>query len=226
MPPPIAPTATTARPARRRRHDTVARVRGHWLVLARAGWLTAALLAGAFFVASLPAFYHQLITFRDPAMQHADAVRAGVAQLGLPVTAYAVSAFALRTALALTYAVIGAAIFWRRSGEQAPLVVSLTLVVFGAFISNTTPELVTRHPVWDFIARALGWYGWNSFFVLLYLFPDGRFVPGWTRPFAIGFMALGLLDGFFPGSALDPGAWLPVLSLAGMLVFVWTIIFA
>jgi hypothetical protein len=46
-----------------------------------------------------------------------------------------------------------------------------------------------------------------SFFVLFCVFPNGRFVPRWTRWTAAAWIAYWLLPSFFPDSSLSPSTW-------------------
>jgi hypothetical protein len=79
------------------------------------------------------------------------------------------------------------------------------LVVFGgaALTSETPHALAAAHPALWFPVRLLDYLGQVSFCILFYVFPNGRFVPRWTRWLAIAVALLWVPDIFFPGSALD-----------------------
>jgi signal transduction histidine kinase len=68
--------------------------------------------------------------------------------------------------------------------------------------------------------------GFATFFWLCYTFPDGRFVPRWTRPIAILFFILVALVDFFPNTPLDFNTWPPVSMLIVSLGFLGTMFFA
>jgi hypothetical protein len=64
------------------------------------------------------------------------------------------------------------------------------------------------------------------FFVFFYLFPDGRFVPLWTRWLAAVWVAREIARYFFPDSPFSPWSWPPLLTLLEALVSAGTCIFA
>ena len=59
-----------------------------------------------------------------------------------------------------------------------------------------------------------------------YLFPDGRFVPWWTRWVAFVWLLPQLPEFFAPGSSLDPLRYPPLLQAAGFLGFVLSVVVA
>jgi hypothetical protein len=82
---------------------------------------------------------------------------------------------------------------------------AFVLVVFGgaALTSETPHALAAAHPALWFPVRLLDYLGQVSFCILFYVFPNGRFVPRWTRWLAIAVALLWVPDIFFPGSSLD-----------------------
>src|SRR5260370_13916078 len=78
-------------------------------------------------------------------------------------------------------------IFWRRSDDWMAMFVSLFLVTFGVnFSVQAQAILVTNvQMAWYWSHNILIGLGWVSLSLLLYLFPDGRFVPRWTRLLAV-----------------------------------------
>jgi len=79
---------------------------------------------------------------------------------------------------------IGTAIFWRRSDDRMALLVSLMLFTLGAALAVPYP-LVELPLVWKASGEAVSFIGSASLVLFLYLFPDGRFVPRWTRWLAL-----------------------------------------
>jgi signal transduction histidine kinase len=211
------------------RNNVVPRLRGRRLLLARAAWVIAALISIGLFAAYL--------SFAFAARQHVCAGSAcpgayltpqdaqAIQELGFTTSAYASYVLALDITFALGYIAVGALIFWRKSDERMALFAALALVLFGA-TWPIDPDLLAGAPVaLQVVARLWKQLSFSAFFLLIYLFPDGRFVPGWTRWAAligvVGQMATVLL----PGSPIDPATW-PVLlggtvavSLLGITVF-------
>ena len=78
--------------------------------------------------------------------------------------------------------------------------------------------LATMHPAWWLLVMGLRYLGSACLSFFCYLFPDGRFVPSWTRWVAFAWVLLQLPEFFFPGSSLDPLGFPPLLQAAGFLV--------
>ena len=156
--------------------------------------------------------------------------------LGLSTGGYAVSILALAIASALVSFGVAGLIFWRRSDDWMAMLVSLFLVTFGVNFSvqaqaiqaaNVSLFLVTFGVNFSVQAQAIlatnvqtVWYwshamliglGWISLSLLLYLFPDGRFVPRWTRLLAVFVVACNLFLNASPVPISTFPAW--VLSV-------------
>src|SRR6185436_16837707 len=78
-------------------------------------------------------------------------------------------------------------LFSRQSNDWPAYLVSLTLVTY-PFISVSAPFLLARQaPQWGWLI-ALLYSGLEMLStVMTYVFPDGRFVPRWTRWLLLGF---------------------------------------
>lgn len=204
-------------------------LRGLWLVLARAGWMLVAVVSVGGFAASVPPYYAEARSDSVRNMHSPDALKAGLEQLSIPFGAYVFYWVAVLVLLAVVFFGVGAMIFWRRSDDPAALFFSITLVTFGAIWPNTLDKLLGIHPVLDFVGEALSIFGFAAFFFMLYLFPDGRFVPRWTRWVALVFVVSLILDTFFPDTPLDIESWPPPFDLleeAQFIVFIGTMIYA
>ncbi len=76
---------------------------------------------------------------------------------------------------------IGGLLFWRMSGTWTGLLVAYILFATGPGFSNL---LLTesQSPAWlHQIYSLMALFTWPTFFVMLYLFPNGKFVPRFTR---------------------------------------------
>jgi hypothetical protein len=81
---------------------------------------------------------------------------------------------------------VAAVIFLRRSDERMALFTSYVLLLFGgAGAAGTMRALAEAHPVFSFPTTLLDYVSQVSFGIFFYLFPDGRFVPLWTRWLAV-----------------------------------------
>jgi hypothetical protein len=97
-------------------------------------------------------------------------------------------------------------IFSRRSDDRMGLLVSLVLLTFGTATFVFTMEAhAARHPALEVPTSFLHFLGAASFGLSLYLFPDGRFVPRWTRWVVLVWIAWQVPKYFFPDWYLNPG---------------------
>jgi signal transduction histidine kinase len=208
-----------------------ARLHGRPLLLARAGWLTVTGITLALFVVSLPLLYDQITRFEFPQgfgfdPEDVEAVRVGLDRLGLSTEFYAAYFTVIIALFAAVFVAVAAVIFLRRSDEPMPLVCSLILVLCGVAVPGAMHALEAVHPAWDAVAEVLVFLGLYPFLALFYVFPDGRFVPHWTRPLAPAFLTLAVLAEFFPGLPISPDSWPPLLSFGVLFFFLGTLVFA
>ncbi|MGQ0603794.1 MAG: hypothetical protein ACT4QE_19100 [Anaerolineales bacterium] len=182
-------------------------LRGPVRVVVQIAWLVLVGLIVVVFAAGVPARLRQLLSIADDATPDGptlvvglpsewDAVltlRLGVEEagalqaLGLSLGFYAGYILAFEVALALAYTAIGIFIFWRRSDDWMALWVSLLLVVMGTnAIAVVVPALFAVWPDARLISIFAGMLGMVSLLHVLFLSPDGRFVPRWTMPIAAG----------------------------------------
>jgi hypothetical protein len=106
------------------------------------------------------------------------------------------------------------------------LFVSLWLVVTGAIFPEVMSVSSHDHAAWALLVTSLEFVWVVSAITLFYVFPDGRFVPRWTRALAVLALATQGLRVFFPDSPLAPLTSSPpffVLEVAG---FIGTMAFA
>jgi signal transduction histidine kinase len=180
---------------------------GRTLVLVRALWMGVVTFAVIIFAL---ATVHELSVPVSIRGWPAEALQAALSQLGLSVGFYTVYRFVMEFVTALGFVILGLFLFWRRSSEWMVLVVSLSLVTFGAnWFSDDLPAVL---PNWAMPVALLGFITWNCFGLFFVLFPDGRFVPRWTRELWIGgLVLLGLPQLFVPLPA-----WLDRVSLVAV----------
>ncbi len=109
---------------------------------------------------------------------------------------------ALPISVALVFLAVAAGIFWRRSNDRMALFASFMLVLLGgAAAAGTMRGLADVHPTLWFTTHLLEYLGQVSFGVFFYLFPDGRFVPRWTRLLAAAAALFFVRDVFFEESS-------------------------
>ncbi len=87
---------------------------------------------------------------------------------------------------------LAAAMLWRPSAQRMVPFVGVLLVLLGTTFWNTVGALESYDLAWGTVGQLLGMLGKVGLFVFLFVFPDGRFVPGWTRYVAVA-LGIGVL---------------------------------
>ena len=176
-----------------------------WLFLARSVWVLLILLTLGVFVASLPVYFALLQTVCSVATQCASGQLSlhtvpVVHELGISLTAYAAIAVSIKCVTVLVWIAVAGVIFWRKSEDWLALLVALMLVTVATGNADTDLPMLT-HLVSPSLAFIIAGYSnflsTLSLFLVLSLFPDGQFVPRWTRWVLPLALAWGIV-GFFP----------------------------
>ena len=171
-------------------------LRGRWLLIARAAWVVVALLYVGVFISGIPSEFARLQTPCTDAVScnlipHLTVQKVQeLKNLGLSAEFFAAYFVAIEAAFTALSAAIGALIFWRRPDDRMALLVSLTLLTLGAAIPIPLFTL-DLSLAWTASARALSFVGAASAILFFYVFPDGHFVPRWSR--WLGLASIGVL---------------------------------
>jgi hypothetical protein len=161
-------------------------LRGRWLLLARVAWVVVALLYVGVFISGIPSEFARLQTPCTDAVScslipHLTLQKVQeLKEVGLSAEFFAAYFVAIEVAFSAVSAAIGALIFWRRSEDRMALLVSLMLLTFGGALPIPLFTL-DLHLVWTASARAVSFVGAASAILFFYVFPDGHFVPRWSR---------------------------------------------
>ena len=206
----VQPSLTETTRSRSSRSAEGTRLHGRWLVIARVVWVAVVVFTLSIFLLSLPAYFAQLQTVCAgvTCVYSYGQLTPGTAQalqnLGLSIGGYAVSTLALAIASALVSFGVASVLFWRRSADWMAMFVSLFLVTFGVNFSVQAQAILATNvqTAWYWSLNILIGLGWVSLILLLYLFPDGRFVPRWTRPLAVFVVASNIFLDASPGAHL------------------------
>lgn len=150
------------------------------------------------FALAIPARVHQLS--QDPY-----GFAPGLAELGLSVRAFAAYATIFDALVVLAFILTGALVFWGKRGDRAAVLASLTLLLMGESLVPLVPSLYQINSAWYVPVQVLRIAGLVMTINLMYVFPNGRFVPPWTRylMLVVPFTALFLLwPGWQPPTVL------------------------
>jgi hypothetical protein len=175
---------------------------GSRLLVARVGWVVIVLLTLGVFVAGIPFYFDQLRTVCHSVLPACLSERRlgpeearALAELGLSLDLYAAYQTALEAFYTVVYVAVAVLIF-RRVPTRTGLLVSLSLALMAPItFSQVAEALPPAHPEWSGLVEALSGLALFCFLTVFYLFPDGRFVPRWTRlmPLAVAAYVLWVL---------------------------------
>jgi signal transduction histidine kinase len=197
--------------------ETSGGLHGRWLLLARGGWIILVVLTLGLFFVSLPVYIAQLqilCTGTACAEQQLYPDQAEALQgIGLSLDAYVAYMVALTLASVALCLVVSTLIVWRRSHDRMAMLVALMLVTLGPIETMSTRLTIPspwQGPMACFFFLALG------LLVLVFsLFPDGRFVPSFTRWTLVVFLIGQVPSIFFPNAPVTQNTQ---VSLLGWLV--------
>jgi signal transduction histidine kinase len=182
------------------------RLHGPWLAIGRVTWFVLTTLTLVVWAAALPS------------------VAGVLPQLGLPTGFYAVYV-GFTAVLMLAYVLLAILIFWRRSDDWFALVVSFAIVSGGASTSWVYHAAYNAQSNLRMLNTFVLLLGSAAPVYLMYTFPDGRFVPRWTRPvFILGLLWV-ILSILFPDEPFSPIRGTG-LSLSLMLITLGTVLAA
>lgn len=103
------------------------------------------------------------------------------------------------TIVALAFLNAALVVFWRKSNDWLAIFVSITLATFGATVTTNGMDYTQLNsPMMKFAVDALSTLGIVSFVLMLYIFPDGRFVPRKMKYVAIPLVAWAITWPIFP----------------------------
>ncbi len=207
------------------------RLRGHWILLARTAWIAVGLLAlGVSLAGIAPEFTRlQLVcTAGGDACEGyltPDILRF-LQAMGHSAASFAAYQLGIQLVLAPIPLITAGVIVAGRPDDPVALLVALWIWTFGLLFNERPDLLAATHPGWWLPVQVVKVVAGLSLFLACYLFPDGRFVPRWTRWIvAVVGVEIGA-SFFFPGSSLAPGRWMPswlglpvFLALLGSFVF-------
>jgi protein kinase-like protein len=163
--------------------DKPNQVRGPWLIAIRILWIAVAVAGISLYVASIPYRYDALNPdCQARACSPEDLLQVSeIQRVGLPGTFVAWYFIVVDTLGTVVYVVTGALIFWRRSDDRVALFVAFMLLATGLITGPEISYLVASNPMLQAALIVLLVMGFGFLIVFAFIFPDGRFVPRWTR---------------------------------------------
>ena len=176
---------------------TEVHARGRWLLVGRATCLLIALVAIVMWGWGVPLRYAQLSTIclTQPCgdQQPTPASIPQFAASGISLQFYGLYTGTVEVLFTLVFLLVAAVIFLRKSDTWIGMLTALLLVTYGVTQTDAS-ALAAAVPAWSIpanVIRPLYFSCCSSF-----LFPNGRFVPSWTRIVALIWSPLFLLGTF------------------------------
>ena len=181
-------------------------IQGKTLHLVRLGWAALAVFSLGIFVLAIP--YHIIYLSGNLATS----MKLALLQHGISVNFYIAYQILLDILIVLGYSITAVIIFLHKSDDWMTVFVSMAMLTFGVTVtslettSSPLNSLVTYWSFWQVPVSILRGLGVGSFLLVFYLFPDGCFVPRWTRPLSIlwGIWLMGWI--LIPGSSPESNA--------------------
>ena len=135
-------------------------------------------------LASLPVYYQRVVSETVPTvilngdtMISNAQVAADAAARAMTLPVYAIYSVALNLAVAAGFLAAGALILWKAQGDWFRWLAAFVLVFFPLGTLQTLIQVAGYDYTWVMLGSIL----WPAFLLFLYLFPNGRAVPRWTR---------------------------------------------
>ena len=169
------------------RNESVTRLHGRWLFIARAGWIALTLLVLMLNTIAIPQANALLQAVCQPGTLCANGWTSTevsqIKQLGLSPGLLAAYQIGWDVGTTLIYTALAALIFWRRSTDRMALFCAYMLVLFGGATYTGLLDLGLRTlaPAWFWLVGGLELLAQVCVPTFFLLFPSGRFVPGWSR---------------------------------------------
>jgi signal transduction histidine kinase len=178
--------------------------RSAWKLIALQAFVAAfALVTMSMYFGSIPSYYSKLVSVcimngcgnSVPAMP--------LPTDGMSLTTYAILFVLIDVGFTLAFYFCSAIMLWKGFREPVGLLAALAMVAFG----TSFPSLAivasggagfAHH--WFLFVAMLGWISISLFF---FVFPNGRFVPGWSRLFFAAIALVAVTNVFYGGSMWD-----------------------
>lgn len=194
--------------------STHARLTGHGILLGRLGW-------GIIAVTTLGLFANSLA----PGLE---AVQANYQTFGLTGRGISQNLYITFNLLIELFLIIGIYTFsliliTRKSDNWVALLIAIMIITFGSDISIFINALSETNQPWYTVARFLRSIGEACAIIGAYVFPNGRFVPRWTRPLAYFLFIWQPLTFLIP--TIGPMNWQPLTRLLWQIGWTSTIIY-
>ena len=165
----------------------------HWQHAAQVTWVVVMLAAVAFCMYEVSFFYNHL--------------QGSLVGLGIDTYSYAIYLAGLRLFYMLVHLLIAGILIFKRPGEFMAVFAAFFLVVIGTTFWPLAERVLNQPEFWQ-LPRAVANLAMSTSVMIFFLiFPDGHFIPRWTKAFAAVMFVLLVVENFAPESSLNPQNW-------------------
>ena len=183
------------------------------LLFARVTCIVVSALVLGLFIITLPTYFTKLHLYCSDSCIYGQLSVSNIQslhRLEMSLNTYATLFVALMIISALLCVAVATLLLWRRPDNWIALLVAFLLVVLG--LGSTTTDASVLQPLLGpglalFLANFSNFLGAVSLPLLFSLFPNGRFVPRWTRWVLIALILLSITLAFVP----------PIMSVANVI---------
>jgi len=145
---------------------------------------------------------------------------------GLSLNFYATYYTGTAAVFGATWTSLALILLLRNSSDRIALIAALSFVGFGCSLFGTLDAPTALGYNWAPLAQVVNNLGFLSLFVLLYVSPDGRFIPRWTRWVTVAGVVETFGSAFSPRSPLNADHWPGPLVALPFAVILLSAIFA
>lgn len=198
----------------------------HLILWLRVTWLVLFIVLLFMFLGGIPARFEDLseVCPAEPCVilsfqqEEAEALAAA----GFSLSLYATYHIVIELLTGGLIALLSVLFFWKRFDDPMSILVAYFLMFFSLnFMSELDGAFVLDNPDLVQIQNLVSSITIIPFTVLLFVFPDGRFVPRWTSIFAIIISIIAVFDTVFSnlGFVITSGQFSLILVLIFLLIF-------
>ncbi|MGO8951197.1 MAG: hypothetical protein ACLQUY_26795 [Ktedonobacterales bacterium] len=185
-------------------------------VIARGLWLAIAAAAIFLFIAAMPFHAEHLHVLCQSILCNSSQTPSQVShelhKVGLTSGFFTTYTIVIESIFGLAYLGIAALIFWRKSDDLMALLVAAFLITFVLSVIDISQVLEQSSAWLRWLAAGMGFLGEMTFPLCFYLFPNGRFVPRWTRWLLPSWFLWGISEYLLPGYAFHSTGWFSLLE--------------
>ncbi|HET9111618.1 MAG TPA: hypothetical protein VFN78_12395 [Ktedonobacterales bacterium] len=201
---------------------------GYRLRALRMGWLALVASALALGAVSLPTYYHDLMSACSGAVCNLDGALSAsdlrsLAAIGVSGRLYANYTLVLYCGVSLVWLAVALLIFARRANDRGALLIALILATANMIaVNGPMTAFALAHPILRWPINLVSTVSDVTYALLFLVFPDGRFVPSWTRWVVLAQGVISALAYLLPDSALNTpdSPFAAALSVAPLVIFV------